>query len=509
MKNFFYKQTFIIFIIIFFCLPLLQMIYNIFPSLKTSGVEVSQKKPTFTIANFLSGNFQEEYNSWFNQNVGFKEYFIRTNNQIYYSLFNDTPNNSTLLVGKNKNLFEKHYIKEYFNITPPIDIALLESKIKQIKELQLLLKKRGIAFLLVVTPSKASIYPEYISNVLNSQNEKPRNYNNLIPLLDKYKINYVDGHEITRLKRNQGQYPLFPEGGTHWNKLGALYTTQAIIDNLQEQLSQDLTKLSLEDVKIDNNPIGSDKDIAQLLNLWNTPDNFEAYHPIINATAGKHYKPRILIEGGSFDDLIIELLHEYKVTSSIDFYFYYKRLVTYEIGKERSDKGPVNSIDWETDVFNKDAIIVEMNEQNIPKILDGFIQDALNKLDIQEISFDYIDKNVSQIDIKGKIGYLLKKGAKNQTVFLSKSGLNLSQNTDYLLSYKAKGYNKLNVDLFPDNLPEYRNEDIGNDFKEFNVVFNSSSESMKDSKLRFFVDGINEMDKDIIIYDIKFEKVGK
>lgn len=376
------RIIFITGISLFFILPLVQTRYTLLPKLILHGVEQAEVYPAFTFQNFKTGEFQQAYEKWWNQNFGLKEYFVKTNNQIYYTLLSQTPPNSQVWVGKNKQLIEGGYISEYLNFIQPIDSKALEAEVQKMKTLQDILRGQGKTFLVMITPSKAAIYPEYIPDQLKYlQINTIRNYDLLVPLFDKYGINYVDGHKITKEQKSKSKYAMFPKGGTHWNYLAAYYTTEKVIEKIEELTGKRMKEIGLSGVE-SVKPVGTDRDLADLVNLWIPPTNYSSPHPVLTAkSSGTEYKPTILMEGASFSEQFINTLKSENVYKSIDFYFYYHTLITFKEGNmDGSIKGEVNKKNLKKDIQNHDIIILELNEQSVGNIKNGFLQDIMNAL---------------------------------------------------------------------------------------------------------------------------------
>lgn len=510
MKFFTMKISYILLLLVMSLLPLLQMKYDIFTKMTLNGVTQRVEFPKLSYHSFISGEYQKKFEMWFNQNFGLREYYVKINNQIYYSLFNQTPPNSQVMIGKEKQLFEKAYINEYLNIIQPITPELLEKKVIELKKLQDLLQLRGKPFLLFITPSKTAIYPEYIPDQLKVlQTNKPRNYDTIIPLLNKYGVNYVDGHKITIAHKNSGKYPMFPQGGTHWNLLASYYSSKAVLDKL-EQITQKKF-ISLESSSVTETiPTGFDRDLANLINVWNTPLEYKTVVPkLVDNRTGNEFIPNILMEGGSFSFQFVDILHQVNAFKQLDFYYYYHTYYQYKEGSEARILGDFNEVDWK-DVMNHDVFIIEMNEQNIPKLLqkDGFFQDAINYLEPIKLSFSKVNNEyVEMTTINGMNGFIFKKGANgNSTLFIESDKIKLIPGTEYTLSYTASGFNSLKIDLYPDDLPQKNQSDISEYPKEFKFDFKSDSLNMRSASLRFFIDGLpGTTDKDTVVYDIKLE----
>jgi hypothetical protein len=298
-----------------------------------------------------------------------------------------------IIIGRHDQLYEGNYIKEYCNPHPPIPLSLMENRVKEIAELQDLLARRGVTFLLLITPSKAAIYPDYIpSNLCHAGPFTNRGYYTFVPLLDKHHIKYVDGHVITQQATQIEKTPLFPQGGTHWNYLGAYYTTRAMIDKLNGLLNRKAGRLELDALNVDHTPTGSDNDLAQMLNLLFPPFDYVVPHPVITKKGGTEDLGRTVIVGTSFNRVLIELLDKQKVFRHIDFFFYYKLAfhsfpsqrsfpINWETIWDKTSNVDVTKIDWEKTIFKSDVIILEVNEAQVAgDYSSAFVSDALQHL---------------------------------------------------------------------------------------------------------------------------------
>ncbi|MEC0264325.1 alginate O-acetyltransferase AlgX-related protein [Paenibacillus anseongense] len=510
MKKFYIGWCFILLIWLVIAMPLIQMKYNLIKKPTLTGVVEKVNRPVFTIGDWNSGTFQHKFEDWFNQNFGLREYYIKTNKQLYYSVFNQTPYKDNITIGKEKQLYETGYVNEYLGFIPPMDMKLLEEKVKDIKMLQDLLHEQGKTFLLLLTPSKASIYPEFLPNKLLSQkNNLARNYDNIKPLLDKYKIQYIDGHSITESEKKSSGYDMFPRGGTHWNYLGAYYTTKALVEKIENLTGKSLIDFNLNKIEL-LEPKGTDRDLADLLNLWIPPINYTSPKPIISVDKNSgEFKPSILIEGGSFSNQIIDTLSNINMFRMLDFYFYYNSHNQYKMGEEAKYLGQISQVDWKNDVLNHDVIIVEMNEQYIAGKLNSnriFYEDLLAQFTPENLRFPNVNTSlVEKTEVNGSKGFIIKKGVPAPgTVFLESGKMQLIPGKKYRLSYKASGFSKLNFDLFPDDLPQFNNDKITDSVTEFSFVFKSDNANIKSATARFFIDGLEKpTDKDLVIYDIK------
>jgi alginate O-acetyltransferase complex protein AlgJ len=365
------------------CFPLVQMLLRIIPENTLTGVQKLETKPEISIHDWLTGNFQTKCDTWFRQNFGLRDSLIRINNQIYYSCFQEITNNQ-IIAGKNNQLYSTPYVLWYRKLPPftPIPVDSLELKVKEISELQNLLKRKGIYFLVLITPSITSIYPEYIPDRYKENKVfDGTNYDNFIPLLNKYQIYYLDTNKLLLLEKKKNSYPFFPRGGIHWNQLGCFIATNAFIKKLQDLTGKDIQPINCTKITIDKKPLGSDKDLVELLNLVKTPTNYIVPHLNLSTEPNdKYVKFNILFEGGSFTFGMLDILYNNSIFKKMSFYFYYHDKYSYP---QDGTNGVIdkNIIDWERDIFKNDIIILELNQFAINANMgSGFIQDAIREL---------------------------------------------------------------------------------------------------------------------------------
>jgi len=295
--------------------------------LELVGTFPDAPRPDFTIQDWLNHRFQDSASKWFSRYFGARGLFVKLGNQVNYSLFDTSyMNNQSIIIGKQSQLYEAPYINDYCKLVRPMPLELVEARVKKIAETQDRLGKHGIAFVLLITPSKAAIYPEFIPDIFCSS-PKPtnRDYENFVPLLDQYKINYIDGHTITLAAKAREPAPVFTQGGTHWNYLGAYYTVERLLTMIEALTSQSIGRLSLQHLEIDHKPsVKEDKDLADLLNLISPPYNYLVPHPTIVRKGGAQDLGKAVFVGGSFIWTILDILNPTHIFQVMDAYYYYE-----------------------------------------------------------------------------------------------------------------------------------------------------------------------------------------
>ena len=342
-------------------------------------------RPEFSFQAWFNGTFQGEFNKYYNKEFLMRKPFIELSNQLYYTLFDKSYMYlQSIIIGKEKQLYEIVYINDYCRLNTPLSSDQTEVMARDIAEVQQQLRRRGVAFLVLITPSKASVYPEYIPDpFMKRKTDANRDYDNMIPLFLKYSINYIDGREITLAAKKETNLPLFCRGGTHWNDLGAFFTVDALIKKIESLKGTPITHISCDKVKVDRKPYGTDRDLARLLYILFPSYDYITPHPHIKPVSGMHdFKGNIVFVGGSFTNFVLNMLYKNKIFNSMDFYFYYKNArQTFPHDTIRESTFKVENIDWERDFFKKDVIVLEINESSFQSgHIMAFLTDALNHL---------------------------------------------------------------------------------------------------------------------------------
>jgi alginate O-acetyltransferase complex protein AlgJ len=349
------------------------------------GVTEPAIQPRFTWRTWFDGTFQAQSSQWVAQSFALRGQFVRLDNQINYSVFGKSyMANQSVIIGKANELYERVYLDEYCGIRPPIPTDDVRSTVQQMAALQARLKARGVTFVVLITPSKASIYPQYIPSAFCRSRPitMRRDYDNLIASLVEERVNHVDGPQITARAKGTVtiDVDLFSRGGTHWNALGAYFTAEDLLRKIEALTRATLPRISVDRVSVDNKPMGQDADLANLLNLWYPPTDYPTPHPVFRYEGPIGRLAKAVFVGGSFTEWILQIVHEAHAFDEIDFYYYYhtgfRRLPA-------SARSPVDvaKIDWQNDVFRAAAIVLEINEAGLGSgeatHYGAFLKDAL------------------------------------------------------------------------------------------------------------------------------------
>ncbi len=350
-----------------------------------SGITIKNDLPSVSLASWLSGDLQKGLNTLVSENFAGRELLIRIYNQTLYSVFHKSYMYFEMIIpGKHGNLFERNYLAVYGRFDEPIPNAEAEALVVMMKYLSERLKELGSCFVFVITPSKATIYPEDIPDRFLAKSEsrerRPTNYEVLVPLLQKYRVPYVDGREITL--DHKGAFPVraFPKTGTHWTRAVAFFTTAALLKTIERESGREMPQLSESVESIDRRPDYLDDDLFNLLNLIQKP-NQRYLHPNFQIPEGwSRSIGTLTIVGGSFVSTIRDSLATANVFERINHYSYF-RDSRYRLPDNILDPVDENAIPWKEDFWNTRAVVLEANEEAMARRhLPAFLMAALAAL---------------------------------------------------------------------------------------------------------------------------------
>jgi hypothetical protein len=379
----FYKWATVAFVVILW-LPLIQRWTQLVPESGLGGVEVQMPKPQLTATNWFNGTFQRQFEDRLIRRIGFRGLLVRIDNQINYSLFRrpSSGRGTRVVMGKDHWLYEQTYIDRY-NSSKLAAEEDNRDRMQKLARLQALLRQRGKGLLVVVTPSKAEIYPEFMppENVVPGRHLRFSDYEKMAPLLDEYQIPWLDVPRFFREQKKQSDTPLFSKGGVHWNYYSASLVVTQIVDALERQTGSHYAQMVCEGVRVDNRAFGTDNDLGDLLNIltW-TWDQGPQVHPILKPVPdAAALKPRLLFVGDSFVFTLTYLMQTNQLFSNATTFYYYKRRFEYPAGTE----APIDhdQLDLAAEIDRVDAVILEINEYWLPKIGFGFVEPALKALE--------------------------------------------------------------------------------------------------------------------------------
>jgi len=330
-------------------------------------------------ASWFSGEFQQSVNAAFSGSFGLRPQFVRLSNQLYFSfLHRSFMDNSTIIVGKEGQLYQSPYLLDYSFIRPENDKQMV-GFVDLLERAHEKLTARGQMFIYLTSPSKAIWHSETLPDFYQT-NALPglRRYEMLRPLLSEATIPFVDAARLTGFANNDPRDPPFPRGGIHWSDTRAFGATQALVEKLNAVYHRNLPVPVAESVEYrTENAKEVDADLSRLLFVLFPPVDYA--HSVVHAVPGNGQPGnKAVYVGSSFSEPVANYLRDCDVFDAVDYYFYYT------IEKNREPLDP-STIDWEGDILQADAIIVESNESALPgDHIIHFLNDLLARIEAEE-----------------------------------------------------------------------------------------------------------------------------
>jgi alginate O-acetyltransferase complex protein AlgJ len=318
---------------------------------------------------FKDGSNQKAIAREVSEAIPLRRVLVRVNNQIRFKLYGafGAPG---IVRGEKGYLFEKAYIDEFCARDLSDLAARAPSWIANLKELQDFFASRGKTFIYVVTPSKATHFPELFAHRIacaSTPAAREQKLPRYLAMLRDAGINVFD--TATPTHRLKGKYPfdIFPPTGTHWNAVGLTEATNLIIAEISRRTNRQIPQLRYDYVVADN-VTGMDRDLLNVVNLLLPVPKFPVarvtYQPLAceNNPASKL---KVSVVGGSFIDSVSATLVRQGCFSDLGNYNYLYRGLRggpgYRLLKTRLTPADIPAI------AESDVVILEENESVFPR----------------------------------------------------------------------------------------------------------------------------------------------
>lgn len=307
-----YKKVFVLILFCMLWMPL-TYVFNIKDTTVINGSETITDMPSLQKKSFQKKEYQPLFEAWWNSHFGFRKFMLKTKNQIYdwanFGKFHSGYNNN-IIQGKQNYLFEKGYFMSFAN-----KCLEVPSQVDNLKKLNDLLKTEKIELFVILAPNKVVTYPEYIPSIYKFLGKDCNYYGVIEKHLSDMGIKVFNSQSlITNIHSNE-QYQPFSTTGTHWNFYGAGRTFQEVAKYFG------WGDIKIKEILESDTPYLTEKDIAQLLNLWvpyNPKQKF--YKPVFEKTNALNGKTVII--GNSFSNEL--------ATVSLETNLFSKGLVHFE-----------------------------------------------------------------------------------------------------------------------------------------------------------------------------------
>lgn len=264
-----------IFIVLFLAVCIIPLIFSNKKAGMISTVEnraLAEFPEIFNSDGKINPELKTGFNSWLNDNIGFRDTLMGFNTKIQYTLFSKI-NSSDVILGKNGWLFYQGEggisINDYQAKTFYTE-KQLKKILKNVTELQKWCDDNGMEFVLMLMPNKEHIYREYMPDGIKEVH-KEKNIDLVVDYIrENSDIKVVYPKE--ELLKAKEKYDVYYKYDTHWNDLGAYEGYKALMSALN------ITPLSFENIEAREYDGGDLANMAMLSGIIEAYDeNFISY----------------------------------------------------------------------------------------------------------------------------------------------------------------------------------------------------------------------------------------
>ncbi|PID95038.1 MAG: hypothetical protein CSA95_01490 [Bacteroidetes bacterium] len=504
MKRIKNQQLFFIVIVVLMLLPLAQQVTG-FPRIaKLKGYFVEAKKPQLKVQHVWDGSYQDSLNSYIEDHIGFRPLLVRLHNTVDYYLYHKINANNVIL-GKDDYAFEEGYIHATLgrDFIGEDTISAITAKARVIQDC---LQEKGIIFLVVFAPGKATFFPDRIPDAYHPDSVTTTNLEVYRKkMLDK-KVNLVDFNKWFVEMKDTSSYPLYPQYGIHWSHYGMLLALDSLTHYLEAGRAIDMPEMSWSEVEVSKRLRHTDYDLGEALNLlWQLPTYGAAYPRVVFEKEEGKEKPSLLAASDSFFWNWYGTGFTDRFFSRTDFLYYFNQYYSSSFSGSKS----ISELSLLPFVEAHDVVMVMATDGNLKTFAFGFIDklyEAIIKIESKPLSFTWSDPRYTTAVAPGE--FSIRKGTPWQTTFLRCDTLNLKSNTSYRLLYEAKGYKFLQMDLYPyEVVPRHVNTNVSGDtYQTFRWDF-KTDQNPGAAQLRVYIDYATSFGEESFIRNVRLQEL--
>lgn len=365
--------------------------------------------PDFDIRSWFDGSFQQNFDKFVNDDIGFRPWLVRLRNQIAWSLFGKRYA-AGVIKGKNNYLYELNYINAY-NGVDFLGADTIRQRTLRIKQLSDKLEERGKTLLVCIAPGKGSFYPEFFPDNMPPKPTQETNYHYYLKMLKEHQVHVLDFNGWFLQMKNRSECILYPQYGIHWSYYGMILATDSLIKHVEQIRNIDMPNMVIGEIRKSQKLQPLDYDIARGLNLIFKLPTVPMCYPQFEweDNTGK-VQPQILAVSDSFYWSMEDIGIGTKSFSGGGFWFY-----NHEIYPTDSDKPLYTKTagSKRIEIIDKtDVIILMATEATIPRFSWGFVETTLADLDsdknIIDLEEDRILENEIESALKNEIESMIR-----------------------------------------------------------------------------------------------------
>jgi len=321
-----------------------------------------------------TGDFQKSFAAWWENNCPNRSFLIRLFNQVDYSCLRSTYMlESGIVIGPGGQLNLESYVLDacHQGTFPPDRTSRIMGRLEHLRTL---LQKQGKSFLVLTTPSKPATDPETIPVRFRAYDAvQPRAYDELVQALGHSDIPLVDGAGIIHELEGKSPYPLFLQGGIHWDSYATAQVLPAFAREIGRLTGKPFLIPTIAGVRLVKAKLAlnhADHDTASLLNLLSRPYSYLSPQLDLNyPPAPLASTANVVLAGGSFDWNLLTLLGGTAGESGMNVPFAYYGNTFYDVAWSC----PISRTTYERALSASDLVVLEINEAVPETTLDALL----------------------------------------------------------------------------------------------------------------------------------------
>lgn len=372
MEKIFKKAVLILFLMLL-VLPALQFKFNFVKMQPLGGDYKFAPRPAFSIEEWDSAYYQKKYTEYVNDHIGFREFFLRSYNQVWFSLFR-VVHVQDLIVGKNLCLYERNYINDFTGISFRGE-QVIEEQLRKARIIQDSLQKRNIKLILYFAPGKASFFPENIPEKYLEKSIPQTNYKCYTQKCKKMGLNYFDMNSYFISQKEKSEYSLYNYGGIHWSLYGMTIAFDSLCRYMGNLQGAPLPHLVIDEVVLSDTARETDNDIEKALNLlFDLPHKKYAYPKVRFVESAETIKPRVLVVADSYWWNVFGSGYTSKAFGGSSFWYYNEQAYN-DMGMPEAR---TDTMDFKNEVNKYQFVILLSTEANLYRFGYNFIERLYN-----------------------------------------------------------------------------------------------------------------------------------
>jgi len=242
-------------------------VFEVYPDQPNIENRQLQKFPDLKLVANNPDSLFKCISQWCNDNFMYRNILIGTRSAAYISLFKQSSIPERVVIGKKLMFFASiDALINDFEGRMKYSQKQINEICSYTKDKHDILARNGIRFLLVMPPSKQTVYNDLMPDYYKCLEKKPSLLDEVVENMSKYRVNYFISlaDTLINLRQRFSEKQLFFNTDTHWNEYGAFKAYQSVMNILYNLDTSYGKPLCEKDVSIDT-LTDNQGDLAQCL----------------------------------------------------------------------------------------------------------------------------------------------------------------------------------------------------------------------------------------------------